>query len=265
MGTPSTTEMMKDKPITSEDVRVVLVIDDNLDAINLMRQNLEETGYQVITATSGDEGIAKAKRYQPFAITLDIMMPKKDGWQVMHELKSDPETREIPVVMVTIVDKKTLGFRLGAADYLIKPLDEEQVLTSLERLAQSTDGSESIYLLVIDDDPDIIDMVNQLLEDSNYTINSAANGEDALEKIINDPPDVIILDLMLPKLDGFGVIDHLHSDECLRQIPLIVLTAKLLSQEEQDRLLTSAVKIMQKQGLTNEELLSEISLAVTSR
>lgn len=261
----STTQAIEDKPVTSADARIVLVIDDNLDAINLMRQNLEEAGYQVITATSGDEGVAKAKKYQPFAITLDIMMPKKDGWQVMHDLKADPDTRGIPVVMVTIVDNKTLGFRLGAADYLVKPLDEDQVLASLERLENSNGGDKLKCLLVVDDDSNVIDMVEQLLDDSGYNIMVASDGKDALEKIAKDPPDVILLDLMMPKLDGFGVIDCLRADERLRQIPVIVLTVKSLSKEEQENLFKSAVKIIQKQGLSDKQLLSEISLAMTKK
>jgi CheY-like chemotaxis protein len=252
-------------PKVDQDAEIVLVIDDNLDAINLMTQNLEEAGYQVITATSGDEGIAKAKEYQPFAITLDIMMPKKDGWQVMHDLKAHPATRDIPVVMVTIVDKKKLGLHLGAADYLVKPLQENQVLESLERLARSKDGIKPKSLLVVDDDANVIDMIEQIFEGGNYQISAAVNGEDALKRIAQDPPDVILLDLMMPKMDGFEVIESLNADKRWRDIPVIVLTAKSLSKSEQETLRHSAAKIMQKRGLSDAQLLTAINVAISSK
>jgi len=252
-------------PKVDQDAEIVLVIDDNLDALNLMTQNLEEAGYQVITATSGDEGIAKAKEFHPFAITLDIMMPKKDGWQVMHDLKAHPATRDIPVVMVTIVDKKKLGLHLGAADYLVKPLQENQVLESLERLAKLKDGIKPKSLLVVDDDPNVIDMIEQIFEGGNYQISAAVNGEDALKRIAQDQPDVILLDLMMPKMDGFEVIETLNADRRWRDIPVIVLTAKSLSKSEQESLRHSAAKIMQKQGLSDAQLLTAINVAISSK
>jgi len=113
------------------------VIDDQQDVHHLMGQNLCDAGYDVASAFSGDEGIQMAHELHPFAITLDIMMPHKDGWQVLHELKTDPHTRHIPVILLSIVDKKSLGYRLGAADYLVKPLDEDAMLASLERLVKT--------------------------------------------------------------------------------------------------------------------------------
>ena len=230
-----------------------------------MRKNIEDAGYKVIAANNGDEGIALARKYRPFVITLDIMMPKKDGWQVLQDLKTDPETRNIPVVLVTIVDNKALGFRLGAADYLVKPLMEDQVLASLKRLEGTIGGEKPQCLLVIDDDPYVLDIVEQLLENSRYKIMSASDGKDAINKIIEDPPDAILLDLMMPKLDGFGVIDFLRKDEKLKDIPVIVLTAKSLDQIEQENLLNAAHRIIQKQGLSDEQLLSEISTAMSKK
>jgi CheY-like chemotaxis protein len=115
---------------------IVLAIDDDPDAIYLLAENLNEAGYQVIGATSGDEGLQKAKEIQPFAITLDITMPRKDGWQVLHDLKTDPATRNIPVIMLTMVDKKLLGYRLEAADYLLKPVDSRAMVAALQRLSR---------------------------------------------------------------------------------------------------------------------------------
>jgi GAF domain-containing protein/CheY-like chemotaxis protein len=252
-------------PKVDQDAPIVLVIDDNLDAINLMTQNLEEAGYQIFTATSGDEGIAKAKKYQPFVITLDIMMPKKDGWQVMHDLKAHPATRDIPVVMVTIVDNKKLGLHLGAADYLVKPLQEKQVLESLERLAKSIDGIKPKSILVVDDDPNVFAMIEQIFESGDYQISTAMDGEHALKKIAQHPPDAILLDLMMPKMDGFEVIETLSADKRWRDIPVIVLTAKILSKSEKETLRHSAARIMQKQGLSDEQLLTAINSAISSK
>ncbi|MEN8172242.1 MAG: GAF domain-containing protein, partial [Chloroflexota bacterium] len=252
-------------PMAGEDAQTILVIDDNLDAINLMTQNLGEAGYQVITATSGDEGIAKAKKYQPFVITLDIMMPKKDGWQVMHDLKAHPATRDIPVVMVTIVDKKKLGLYLGAADYLVKPLRENQVLESLARLSETKNKVGPKSLLVVDDDPDVIDMIEQIFEEGDYHISTAVDGEHALKRISQHRPDVILLDLMMPKMDGFEVIETLSGDKRWSDIPIIVLTAKLLSKSEQETLCRSAAAIIQKQGVSDEQLLTEINSAISTK
>jgi CheY-like chemotaxis protein len=118
---------------------IVLAIDDDADAIEILQHNLAEAGYQVVGARGGDEGVWKAKQLRPYAIILDIMMPNKDGWQVLHELKSDPATRDIPVILLTIVDKKALGYQLGASDYLVKPLDREALLAALGLMAQAVD------------------------------------------------------------------------------------------------------------------------------
>jgi CheY-like chemotaxis protein len=242
-------------PVTSSPgQRVLLSIDDDADVLYLLRENLSEAGYQVVGVRSGEEGVQQAKALQPFAITLDIMMPRKDGWQVLHELKSDPATRHIPVILLTIVDKKALGYQLGAADYLVKPLDRQAVLTVLNRLARQNGRSQSKRVLVVDDDNQVIDLVRQLLGESNYALDVATDGVAALAAIERQPPDVILLDLMMPRLDGFGVIEQLRT----RQIPIIVLTAKLLSHEELSWLHERVAQVVQKQGLAQESLLHDL-------
>ena len=181
-------------------------------------------------------------------------MPRKDGWQVLHELKSDPATRHIPVILLTIVDKKALGYQLGAADYLVKPLDRHAVLAVLNRLARQNGHSQSKRVLVVDDDNQVIDLVRQLLGESNYTLDVATDGLAALTAVERQPPDLILLDLMMPRLDGFGVIEQLRT----RQIPIIVLTAKLLSNEELSWLHQRVAQVVQKQGLAQESLLHDL-------
>ena len=242
-------------PVTSSpDQRVLLAIDDDPDVLYLLRENLSEAGYQVVGVRSGEEGVQQAKALQPFAITLDIMMPRKDGWQVLHELKSDPATRHIPVILLTIVDKKALGYQLGAADYLVKPLDRQAVLTALNRLARQNGHTQPKRVLVVDDDNQVIDLVRQLLGESNYALDVATDGLVALAAIERQPPDLILLDLMMPRLDGFGVIEQLRT----RQIPIIVLTAKLLTKEELTWLHERVAQVVQKQGLAQESLLHDL-------
>src|SRR6266571_2301272 len=184
-----------------KDGKVILTIDDDPDAIYLLRENLTEAGCRVVGALSGQEGLQKARQLRPFAITLDIMMPNKDGWEVLHELKADPATKDIPIIVVSIVDNRELGYRLGASDYLLKPFDRDAVVAALARIAPHHGR-----LLVVDDDPQVVDMVRQLLEGEPYQVEAAGDGQEALEAISRRRPDVILLDLLMPRMDGFTVI-----------------------------------------------------------
>jgi signal transduction histidine kinase/CheY-like chemotaxis protein len=233
--------------------RVVLAIDDDPDVIYLLRENLAEAGYRVVGATSGEEGLQQARALRPFAITLDILMPHKDGWQLLHELKADAATRDIPVIVLSIVDNKDLGYRLGAFDYLIKPFDREAILSALSHIPPHQGR-----LLVVDDDPQVVDLVRQLLEDEPYEVVSAADGQEALEAIAQKRPDVIVLDLLMPRLDGFAVIEHLQQDSQYRQIPVIVLTAKTLTAAEQTLLEQRVRTVIQKRGLDRDTFIQEL-------
>ncbi len=240
---------------------IVLAIDDDPDVIYLLQENLKETNYQVIGLTNGEEAVQKAKTLYPAAITLDIMMPGKDGWQVLHELQADPATNSIPVILLTIVDKKPLGYQLGAADYLLKPFDGEAVLHALERVTQHNHGVPPKRLLVVDDDVQVLDMVRQLLHDT-YQIETASDGATALQTLTRFQPDAILLDLMMPRLDGFGVIEKLRGDARYRDIPIVILTAKSLTTAENAHLSASVNQIIFKQGLEAETLLRDIQKAM---
>ncbi|HLF02619.1 MAG TPA: response regulator, partial [Anaerolineales bacterium] len=240
---------------------IILAIDDDPDAIDILQENLREAGYDVIGATSGEEGLAKAKAIRPNLITLDVMMPDKDGWQVLYELKANPATHDIPVIMLTIVDKKPLGLQLGAADYLVKPFDSQAMLAALQRITRANGGQHPKRLLVADDDPSVIDMVRQLLGEQ-YEIVSAADGVAALEAAARTRPDGILLDLLMPRLDGFGVIEQLQQNPEHRAIPIIVLTAKSLTADERARLKENVAQVIQKQGLEGEALLGELRKAL---
>lgn len=233
--------------------KVVLAIDDDPDVIYLLHENLAEAGYRVVGALNGREGLEKARELRPLAITLDILMPQPDGWQVLHELKADAATRAIPVIVLSIVDSKNLGYRLGACDYLIKPFDRDAILATLAHVPPRQGR-----LLVVDDDPQVVDLVCQLLEGEPYKIMSAADGQEALEAIDHRRPDVIILDLLMPRMDGFMLIEQIQQTSQLRQIPIIVLTAKTLTATEQARLDQRVRTVIQKRGLDRETLIQEL-------
>ena len=236
-----------------KDGKVILTIDDDPDAIYLLRENLTEAGYRVVGALSGQEGLQKARELRPFAITLDIMMPNKDGWEVLHELKADPATKDIPIIVVSIVDNKDLGYRLGASDYLLKPFDRDAVVAALARIAPHHGR-----LLVVDDDPQVVDMVRQLLEGEPYQVEAAGDGQEALEAISRQRPDAILLDLLMPRMDGFTVIEHLRQDPEHRLIPVIVLTAKTLTAAEHAMVEQSVLKVIQKRGLDRDHFIQEL-------
>lgn len=238
----------------------VLMIDDDSNARYLLSENLSEAGFQCISASNADEGIALAREILPDAITLDIVMPDKDGWQALHEIKTDPQTRNIPVVLVTIVDQKNLGYRLGAADYLLKPFDRDTVVNTLSNVIRGRGK-----LLLLDDDPDIADLVGQLLEQDPFTLHAMQDGELALQKMESDPPDALLLDLIMPGLDGFAVIRRIEENPRLRSIPIIVLTAKDTSREEYELLKRHVDAVISKSTLDRTRLVNEIRIAIDRR
>jgi CheY-like chemotaxis protein/anti-sigma regulatory factor (Ser/Thr protein kinase) len=233
--------------------RLVLAIDDDPDVVLLLKENLADAGYRVVGACNGAEGLRLARELRPSAITLDIVMPETDGWQVLHGLKADPLTRDIPVLLLSVVDQKDLGYRLGAADYLMKPFERDDLLAALHRVAPSCRR-----LLVVDDDPHVADLVRQSLEDEPYQIDAAQDGLAALDAIGNRRPDVILLDLLMPRMDGFEVIAALQQDPERRDIPVIVLTAKTLTRKERLLLDEHARAVIQKGALDRDALMAEL-------
>ena len=260
LATPDSPPATLDSPLTAPDSPrasrhspLILAIDDNPDVVAILQENLADAGYEVLGALTAADGLAKAQELRPSAITLDIVLPDRDGWQVLHDLKANPATREIPVIMLTIVDNKAMGFRLGAADYLVKPMDSAALLATLARIAPIEE--RPARLLVVDDDPDVHDMVKQLLEERPYVVQSVADGLAALEQIEEDKPDAILLDLMMPRLDGFSTLAQLRQNQVTMDIPVIILTAKSLTAAETAVLQASAQQIVLKQGLASIELL----------
>ena len=238
---------------------VVLAIDDDPNTIDLLQENLTDQGYRVVGATNGLRGLELARSLSPVAITLDILMPNKDGWQVLSELKLDPTTRDIPVILLSIIEDRERGMRLGADGYIVKPFDREAVIHALQQSAPLRGR-----ILVADDDPLVPDLIMQLLEDDGYELEAAFDGEQALERIAIQRPDVLLLDLLMPKSDGFDVLDVLEEQGLNERLPVIILTSKSLSDEEEEQLKSRAMAVIKKQGLRREELLEEVQRALAA-
>ena len=235
----------------------ILVAEDNEQAAQLLGIYLTEAGYQVEYAIDGEQAIAKASEIQPFAITLDILLPKKDGWQVLREMKTKPNLRSIPVIIISVTQERQLAFGLGAVDHLVKPIDKEELLTSLRSLKlPSRDGTPRI--LVVDDDPRTVRLLSTVLTNDGYEVLKVYGGSDAIETAISQSPDLIILDMMMPQVDGFQVIRRLTDDSRTRDIPIVICTALDLTDEDRDRLNGQIQSIIQKTGNVKEELLAAI-------
>ena len=233
----------------------VLVIDDEPAACDLMQRFLSKEGFSVITASSGSEGLRLAKALHPDAITLDVMMPGMDGWAVLKAFKLDPQLAEIPVIMLTMVDSMNLGYALGAAEYLTKPVDRNRLLTVLENYRRE---QLSGTVLVVEDDASTREMLRRMLEREKWTVAEACNGREALEWLSQNQANVILLDLMMPEMDGFEFVEHWHARDLARTTPILVATSKDLSDEDRLRLNGYVEKIVQKGAYGREQLMHEI-------
>ncbi|MEA1990839.1 MAG: response regulator [Thermodesulfobacteriota bacterium] len=245
---------------TKENIKqkTVLAIDDNYDTIDIIRKSLGED-YRVVGLLSGEKAVKKAIEIRPVAITLDIMMPYKDGWQVLRELKSTPETQNIPVIVLSIVDNKKLGFSLGAAEYMVKPLDKNFLLKKIRDLEKTGKIQRA---LVVDSDTDTVSLIEHTMQDVGCEVKTAYNSQDAIELVKSFIPHLIILNLTMPKVNGFDVIEYIKTDEKVRDIPLILITKRDLSEKEKDALDGRLRGILNKGVLKEEDLLQELKYRI---
>ena len=234
---------------------VVLVIDDDPAVRELMQRFLRGEGMRIVAAASGEEGLRLARELKPAAITLDVMMAGMDGWAVLSALKADPELAEIPVTMLTIVEDRGLGYALGAADYLTKPIDRARLVAALRRACRDPDARVA---LVVEDDLATREAARRALEHDGWTVDEAENGRIALERLAERAPGVILLDLMMPVMDGFGLVAELRARPAWREVPIVVMTAKDLTDEDRKRLNGSVRAIVQKAGSARDTLLAEV-------
>jgi len=239
----------------SSEQGIILVIDDDPVVRDLFESYLSKLGYQVAVASGGDEGLRLARKLRPDAITLDVMMPGMDGWMVLSALKADPDLADIPVVMVTLVDEKQLGYSLGVADYLTKPVTREQFSQVFKKYHIK---NHIPHIMVVEDDPTMLQLMHTIVKKSGWQVSTAENGHIGLQKVSQSRPDLIVLDLMMPEMDGFEFIAHLKESEAGHNIPIIVLTAKDLTSDERTTLNQYVQHIFQKGAYEKDKLLGEI-------
>ena len=237
----------------------VLIVDDEKATHDLLERELSSAGYRIMHAAGGREGLRLAKQARPDVITLDIIMPDLDGWSVLKALKADPDLCDIPVVLVTIMRDRDLGFALGAVDYITKPLDREMLTRVVGRHVR---GDGRAQVLVVDDDPKTRDMLRRTLQKAGCTVAEAANGSEAIEALERATPGLVLLDLMMPGMDGFEVLERLQGEETWREVPVIIVTAKDLTREDVERLNGRVVKMLQKGAYQRRDLVRDIQAMI---
>jgi CheY-like chemotaxis protein len=240
----------------------VLIVDDDPVARDLLRRHLEKEGFKTIMAADGNEAIRMAREQSPTAITLDVMMPGMDGWGVLSVLKSDPALADIPVIMVTILDNRNLGYALGAAECLTKPIDRERLAAVLRRYRCL---HPPCPVLVVEDDEMSRRHLGSLLDKEGWRVMEAENGVAAMKVMAEVAPELILLDLLMPEMDGFEFLTEVRRNPDWRQIPIIVLTGKDITEEDRRRLHGRVQAIVAKGAYSNDELIRQVRAAVAAR
>jgi CheY-like chemotaxis protein len=230
----------------------VLVIDDDAVSRDLIADHLRHAGFSVITASSGLDGLKRAKERHPLAITLDVMMPDLDGWTVLAALRGDPQLADIPVIMATIVDEQRRGMTLGASGYLTKPIDRDKLIGLMQRFRAPAGPTK---VLVVDDEESQRDRIRMWLEPQKWRVDEAENGLAALDRLRTETPDVILLDLMMPEMDGFQLVAALQEHEHWRRIPVVVITALDLTAEDRARLNSGIETVLLKESFKPADLI----------
>jgi CheY-like chemotaxis protein len=228
--------------------------------------HIESAGYRVEVARNGADAVDMAKRLHPSVITLDLILPVKDGWQVLKELKRHPLCRNIPVIIVSIIDEKSLGFSLGAVDYFVKPVNKDDLLSALNRVhITPRTASKLPTVLVIDDDRAATDLIQVILENEGYKVLKAFHGKEGVDLATRERPDLIILDLIMPETSGFNVAYQLKQIPATRAIPIIILTSMDIDEDTQQQLGAYVTSLMSKSQFTKKDLLREISNIESAR
>ena len=212
---------------------LVLVVEDDPKGADLLRIYLSEAGYTVDVARDGAEGLEKIRRLVPAAVVLDILLPKLDGWAFLTQVKADPMTREVPIIIASVIDQKGKGFALGAADYLVKPVQKEELLHTLSAFGLASKARTTpVKILAIDDNPKAVELLAAVLEPEGFRVLRAYSGEAGIEVARAEQPDLIILDLLMPEMNGFEVLDRLAQSAVTQRLPVILFTVKQLTAEE---------------------------------
>ncbi len=244
-----------ESPVPTRRTNTVLVIDDDETAQDMMRHFLAKQGFDVVTASNGEEGLRLAEELVPAVITLDVMMPEVDGWEVLRRLKSNPKLVKIPVVMLTILDERNKGYTLGASDYVTKPIDRDHLRSVLQRYRLSSSHQKA---LVVEDDEFTRLALRRTLVDEGWQVEEAENGRIALDRLTEQEIHLILLDLMMPEMDGFEFLTELRSLPNTNQIPIIVVTGADLTDDDHHYLNGGVERILSKTAYSEGELLAEI-------
>ena len=245
--------------IVKKGAKTALIVEDDRMAADILTVYLTSAGYNVIVATDGEDAVRKAREIHPFLITLDIMLPKVDGWEVISELKRSSDTADIPVIIVSIVDDKELGYSLGAADYLIKPVNRESLICAVNAcMPLKKDVDKPWKVLVVDDDEKAVKYMSAVLEEEGFEVFKAYSGEAGVNLAIGANPNLIILDLMMPGVSGFDVVERLRVHPVAKGIPIIVCSAKDITAEDKKTLNGHIMAIVQKSSHTKDDLLAAI-------
>ncbi|MGB5837531.1 MAG: response regulator [Albidovulum sp.] len=243
---------VEDVPVGSKPS--VLVIDDDLTALRDMANLVRAEGYRVLTAENAANGLALAREYRPDAILLDVIMPERDGWSVLRELKEDPDLCSTPVILATVVGDRDMGLAFGAVDHLIKPIDPKLLVERLNRIA----GHDAREVLVVDDDPGTRALYRRVLVREGWAVREAADGEKALAQLLSKRPTLVVLDLMMPNLDGFDTLRKMRTIDALADLPVIIATSKDLSRRELEWLNANAREVVIKGEVGRAELIAAI-------
>jgi CheY-like chemotaxis protein/nitrogen-specific signal transduction histidine kinase len=230
-------EPMRETPSDGPTGTDVLVIEDDPSAVRLLRTYLETDGYGVRVAVDGPTGLAEARARPPAAIVLDILLPGTDGWEVLREFKADHALRDLPVIIVTVVDERELGLALGAVDYFLKPVDRTALLSRLARYTFTTKvRAGAVRILAVDDDPAALDLIEAALRPEGFEVVRATGGREAIDRATAERFDLVVCDLLMPDVDGFDVVSALKSDSSTREVPILILTAHALTDADKVRL-----------------------------
>ena len=243
---------------------LILVVDDEAPARELLASYLESE-YRIVMADSGAEAVKRAKELLPDAITLDVFMPGGNGFETLVELRKDLETENIPIIIVSIVDQKQVGFALGAADYLIKPIRKPVLLETIRKHAPAAANDDDAAILLVDDDPGTLDLLEECLRSAGYETQSVQSGARALEVLSSKMVRAVLLDLLMPGMDGFALIRHIRKEATLKELPIFVMTGKALAQEEIALLTRETQALFHKNGSWQQQLIVEVGRVVRQR
>ncbi|WP_170578574.1 response regulator [Ruegeria arenilitoris] len=253
----------EDDPNGDPNAPLVLLVDDDPTVHDLLGRRLRREGYRVLASTRGDNALELARKTKPDAITLDVFMPEIDGWAVLSKLKDDPELADIPVIMLTFAEDRTRGLSLGASEYLSKPIDTVELLNALKEHCPALPTPRA---LVVEDEATTRELICRVLSKEGWKVEQAINGLDALQNLSKSVPDVILLDLMMPEMDGFEFLAGMRKNPNWKDIPVIVVTAKILSNKDRARLSGSVETLISKDGDELETILNQLNdVLVASR